>query len=161
MSQDIGQIQQELSVWDDAFTPSEGRSKNIEDVPVGTHEFEIIDAVLEHTEKNKVLILRWELRNLKTNVVFEKANFFSKQESVDILGAELCALGIDADQWKPPSRPFSKELVKALPRLQGICFVGEKTIKEVGVKKYHNFYIKSILPNYATPPAADDKGAPF
>ena len=144
----------ELRQFDQQFTPSSGRRPGIESLPDGDHDFTIISADLGRTEKTNELILRLVLRTASGSV-YEYAYFFRTQQSVDILGSDLCTLGIDADQWKPPARPFSSELPLAVPRLVGLAFRGKKKTSpnpKDPSKPFHNLYVNQRLDNTMMPP---------
>lgn len=163
MSLEQNEILAELAAFDDAFNPRSGQLPGLDALPDGLYQFQIMHVDLARTQKNNQTILRWGLKVLDgamTGTVVEKVNFFTSQQNVDILGSELCSLGIDADMWKPPTRTFSKELPKALPRLGGIRFVATKEAKKDGEKTYHNLRIKTLLPKMtSTAPAAQQSAS--
>lgn len=147
----------ELGVYESNFNPSAGggRRPGLDTLPDGDYDFEIASAELTRTEKTNEAIFRMELRVLGGGVV-EHAYFFRTQMSVDILGGDLCTLGFDADQWKPPHRPLVRELLAAAPRLAGIRFRGKKVTnpdKKDASKKYANLYVNQRLSADAPPPA--------
>ena len=146
----------ELGVYESNFNPSAGggRRPGLETLPDGDHDFEILSAELTRTEKTNEAIFRMELRT--GGSVVEHAYFFRTQMSVDILGGDLCALGFDADQWKPPHRPLVRELLTAAPKLRGIRFRGKKVTKPKEGdpnKKYVNLYVNQRLSADAPPPS--------
>jgi hypothetical protein len=151
----------ELAAFDSAFTPSPGRRPGIDSLPDGDHDFEVLSAEMGRTETSNELILRVGLKT--AGRVVEYAYFFRTQQSVDILGSDLCTLGFDADQWKAPHRPFSKELPLAVPRMPGIRFRGKKVTRENKkdpAKPFHNLYVNQRLDGAApgAPPAAYTPG---
>lgn len=146
----------ELSQFDRDFKPEVRNRPGLEAIPDGDHDFEISSATLERTEKTSELILRVGLKVLGTGAVVENAYFFRTQQNVDILGSDLCTLGIDADAWHPPARPFSQELPLAVPKLPGRRFRGKKVTKPNAkdpAKPHHNLYVNQLLGNTPTPAA--------
>jgi hypothetical protein len=155
----------ELEAFDQDFAPTPGRRPGLESIADGDHDFEITAAELTRTEKS--------LRVDGSSVV-EHAYFFRNQTAVDILGSDLCTLGFDADQWKPPARPFSRELPDAIARLVGVRFRGKKKTSsnpKDPSKPYTNLYVNQRLDASAPPttyqpdavqsPAASDDPIPF
>lgn len=157
----------ELAQFDREFKPEVRNRPGLESVPDGDHDFEITSAVLEKTEKTTELILRVGLKVIETGAVVENAYFFRTQQSVDILGSDLCTLGIDADAWRPPARPFSRELPLAVPKLPGRRFRGKKVTKPNAAKPekpFHNLYVNQLIGNTPapagySPPAAEPRPA--
>ena len=137
----------ELAAFDNDFNPSVGGQRpGIETLPDGDYDFEVTSAELTRTEKSNELILRVGLR--VGGKVVEHAYFFRTQTGVDILGGDLCTLGFDSDQWKPPHRPFSRELVAAVPRMVGLRFRGRKVTKpdkKEPTKSHANLYVNQLL----------------
>lgn len=138
-------IMADIGQFDAAFAPGEARRAGLEILPELTDtDFEIVKAEPEVTPKTRDNILRIGLKVLSGPLAgqpVEYAYFFKSQSNIDILGGDLATLGFDTDQWKAPARPFSKELVKALPRLIGKRFRGRT--KKNG--EYTNLYINAAL----------------
>ena len=152
----------ELSQFDQTFTPQSGIRPGIDSLPDGDYDCEIITADIGRTEKTNELILRLGLR---TNVgaVVEYAYFFRTQQSVDILGGDLVTLGFDADQWKPPARPFSTELPRVVPMLVGLRFRARKKTaqnQKDPSKPFHNLYVNQRLNTSAAPSGYVPTSAP-
>lgn len=156
----------ELKQFDQDFKPEPRNLPGLESLPNGDYDFEVVSAVLERTEKTKDLILRVGLKVLNTGGLIENTYFFRNQQAVDILGSDLCTLGFDTLNWKPPARPFSQELVQAVPKLPGRKFRGKKVTKENAkdpAKPFHNLYVNSLLssapaPAEYSPPATATAG---
>lgn len=158
----------ELKQFDQEFKPEARNLPNLSALADGDYDFEIVSAVLERTEKTKEVILRV---GLKVNgTLIENAYFFRNQQAVDILGSDLCTLGFDTLEWKPPARPFSHELGLAVPKLPGRKFRGKKVTKANDrdpAKPHHNLYVNSLLGSTPAPagysppvaPAASSYGA--
>lgn len=144
----------ELKQFDNDFKPEVRNLPGIDSLQNGDYDFEIVSAVLEKTEKTKEIILRVGLKVLGPGTLVENAYFFRNQQAVDILGSDLCTLGFDALDWKPPHRPFSHELGLAVPKLPGRRFRGKKVTKDNAkdpAKPYHNLYVNSLLGNTPAP----------
>ena len=140
--------------FDEHYKPSEGGGQRpgLDLLPDGDYHLEIVSAELTATKKTGQSIFRLSLKVLDLGSRFhgqivERASFFTSQENVDILGADLLTLGFDSDQWTTKAgRPFSSELLKAAPQLVGLCFRGQKVAKESDKgKSYHNLYINRRL----------------
>jgi hypothetical protein len=147
----------ELNQFDQDFNPSPGRRPGLEALADGVYDFEVLSADLARTEKTNELVLRLGLKVLATGLVVESTYFFRTQRNVDILGSDLCTLGLDSDQWKAPARPFSRELPTALPRLRGVRFRGKKhqaENRQDPTKPYHNLYVNQRLDGPSAPPPA-------
>lgn len=152
---------EELEAFDKDFAPSGARRPGLDSIADGDHDFEVLSAELVRTEKSNELILRLDLR-VDGGGAIQHAYFFRNQTAVDILGSDLCTLGFDADQWKPPARPFSKELQLAVPRLAGIRFRGKKVTKpntKDPSKPHANLYVNQRL-DASAPPTAYHPEAP-
>jgi hypothetical protein len=144
----------ELEAYDDGFTPQQPSNfrPGLEVIADGSYDFMILTADLGRTAKSKELILRLELRVEQTGQVVERAYFFTQQEDVDRLGGDLSVLGFDVGLWKPPTRPFSKELPKAVGQLPGRRFKGTKkanSAKDNSGKVFQNLYVNARLPDAA------------
>lgn len=140
----------ELEAYDDGFTPQQpGQFKpGLDAVTDGDYDWTILTAHLERTPQKNQLILRLDLRVEQTGLVIERPYFFDEQKKIDALGGDLSVLGFDVGQWKAPTRPFSKELPKAVAKLPGIRFKGTKKIspnKQDPDKPWHNLYINARL----------------
>ena len=153
----------ELAAFDRDFSPQPGRRAGIESLPDGDHDFEVVGAELTRTEKSNDLILRIGLRVLDLGTTVEHAYFFRTQMNVDILGSDLCTLGFDADLWKAPHRPFSRELPQVVSRLTGIQFRGKKETRsnpKDPAKPYANLYVNQRLGGVSPQPTAYAPPAP-
>lgn len=153
----------ELAAFERDFNPSSGgRRPGLDTLADGDYDFEILSAELTRTEKTNEAIFKMELR-VHGGGVIEHAYFFRTQVAVDILGGDLCTLGFDADQWKPPARPLARELANTAPRLRGIRFRGKKVTtpkKDDPNKKYANLYVNQRLDGATSPPAYSPTPAP-
>jgi hypothetical protein len=162
MSQDVFD---EISRFDGDFKPEMSFRPGAKLLPDGLVDLEIVEARPDRTQDSRDAILRVSLRVLSgpvSGTVIDHVYFLTKLESCERLGGDLCALGLDADQWKPPQRPFSRELGLALPKLAGRRF---RAMKETNTtqqgKTFHNIRINSLLPKGATLlPAGVVVGAP-
>ena len=170
----------ELESFDGSFKPSEGIKPGPEALPDDEYDFQILHSELTRTKKANELILRQTLRVLDAATAkgkvaagkeIERVYFFGSQIQVDILGGDLCRLGVDADKWSAESgRPFSKELPNVLPKLVGLKFHARK-VTNVNTKDpsktYNNIYIGSVLsgtslPTVASgPPGVSEDEIPF
>lgn len=155
----------DLASFDDAFTPQQSSNfrPGLDALAPGSYDFTILSAALDITQKSQDRILRVELRVEQTAQVIEHCYFFQRQESVDRLGGDLATLGFDVGLWKPPHRPFSKELPRALVQLPGRRFKGTKAVnpaKDNSGKLYHNLWINSRLPDGAVPPTSSGQSPP-
>ena len=143
----------ELQQFDAEFKPGTIKRPGLDSLADGDHDFEILGCELARTEKTNEAILRMLLQ-VRGGSTIEKVYFFRNQQAVDMLATDLCTLGIDADKWQAPARPFSAELAKALPRLVGVRFRGKKVTlenpKDIS-KPYHNLYINQRLGEGSTP----------
>jgi hypothetical protein len=144
-------------------TPADGRQlrrPGIDTLPDGDADFRVVDAVTDRTGKDRDgdPVLRIGLQVLSgpaAGETVEWTQWLNNQIGVNILGTALLTLGLDADQWKLPQRPFSAELMKALPKLPGRCFRGH--VKTNG--KYKNLYVNFAISGTAAPmptPPADE-----
>lgn len=152
----------ELEAYDDGFTPQQSSNfrPGLEAVADGSYDFTILTADLGRTAKSNDLILRLELRVESTAQVVEHVYFFNRQENVDRLGGDLSVLGFDVGLWRPPARPFSKELPKAVGQIPGRRFKGTKKSSTKDGKTYQNLYLNARLPDAAAGSAAPSGGAP-
>lgn len=149
----------ELAQFDQDAAPAQGRRQGLENLADGDYDLEITSAELVRTDKQNELILRVGLKVATTGQTVEYAYFFRTQQNVNFLIADLCTLGLDADQWKPPARPFSQELPKFTASLRGVRFRGKKVStpsKDDPNKPYHNLYVNQRL----TTPAQGSSGLP-
>lgn len=139
-------VEEELAQFDRDYNPSGGRRPGLDMLADGNYDFEIVSASLDRTERTNDLIFRLGLKVLATGQACESVYFFASQQNVDILGSDLTSLGLDADQWKPPTRPFSREIVAACPKLVGIHFRAKKVTKPGrDGKTFHNLQSISRL----------------
>ncbi len=140
----------ELARWDNEYTPDAGQRPGVNSLPVGDYEMEVVYAGFDRTPQSRDLILRAHLRVLAgaaVGMIVEHTYFFDTQKKVDRLGADLCALGFDADQWTAKHRrKFSAELLKALPRLRGVRFRARRTADPgKDGKVWHNLHVNGRL----------------
>jgi hypothetical protein len=139
-------IVEELSRYDQDYVPQAGRRPGLDSLADGDYDFMIQGADLSRTEQKREPILRLELKTLLAGNVIEHVYFFRTQDNVDRLGADLCTLGFDADQWTSQNgRRFSAELPAAVARLTGVRFRGHKTTVVKDGKTYHNLYVNARL----------------
>jgi hypothetical protein len=176
-------ILDELSRYDDDYSPSVGFLPELKVIPDGSYDFQILSAELTRTQKERKLVFRRELKVLSgppRGLVIGHVSFFTQQLSVNILGGELVALGLDADRWtKAFGKAFSTELVNNLGKLKGVRFRGDKDTKD----GYANLRVlcrlsagqavppgspastpapQPVLANHsAQPPSPDDEDIPF
>lgn len=129
----------QIARFDEGYTPDPGRYPGIETLPDRDYVFEVAHATLGKTQNTGEAILHVILRS-DEGVMVERPYFFQKQTQVNKLGADLCALGFDADKWRG-NRPFSRELVAALPKLVGVKFRARKITEPGTDKPFHNLYI--------------------
>src|SRR5262249_46358956 len=98
----------ELDALQTDYEPqSGGQSPGPEILPDGPGEFEILAAELTETSKQKQTIARIQMRALTgpaAGRVFERVTFFKHQESLNYLGGEMLALGIDSNRWKDKTK---------------------------------------------------------
>lgn len=154
----------EIGRFNQGYQASATTRPKLDTLPKGGYDLEIVSTEVARTPKSGDVILRMHCKIIAglagVGSVIEISYFFRTQENVNYLGADLCTLGFDADQWTG-SRPFNAELKKALPQLPGIRFRGQKdeTVGKDG-KPYHNMYIKSKLPGASRPAASMPAGPP-
>jgi hypothetical protein len=148
-------IIEELSRYDRDYVPQAGRRPGIDTLADGDYDFLIQGAILDRTEKNREPILKLELKAAPGGNVIEHAYFFRTQDNIDRLGADLCTLGFDADQWTAQNgRRFSAELPAAVARLTGLRFRGHKTTVQKDGKTFHNLYVNARLAGTPMPGAS-------
>jgi hypothetical protein len=151
----------ELSRYDQDYVPQAGRRPGLDSLADGDYDFAIQGADLARTEKTRQPILRLELKVVPGGQILEHVYFFSEQRNVDRLGADLCTLGFDADQWTAQNgRRFSAELPAAVARLTGIRFRGHKVTVTKDGKTHHNLYVNARLAGTPMPGAAGPPRAP-
>ncbi len=155
---------QELEAFDRDFAPDGGRRPGVDSLADGDYDFEIVHAELTKTEKTNEAILKLDLRVAGEGAagVVRYAYLFRSLTGVNVLGSDLCTLGFDADQWKPPARPLSRELPRAVPLLPGIRFRGKKKTTpnpKDPTKPYANLYVNQKLDGSGPPPAYAPEGA--
>lgn len=120
----------DIARFDDDYKPAERfvRLPGPEALPDGTYVFTVTHAALEQTHKSSETLLKWHLKVItgpSAGLVIERPYFFRTQEAVDRLGADLLALGFDADRWSGRyGRKFSAELLKAIPKMLGLQIQG-------------------------------------
>jgi hypothetical protein len=158
----------DLERFDLEYKPSE-MAPGLESLPDGDYGLEITSASIERTEKTRDAILRIGLRVASGSLdghECETVYFFRSQQNVDILGNDLCQLGLDADCWTAQhGRRFSEELPKALGSLIGVRFRARKLTKPNPKKTgefFHNLRINGRIPSgsAAMPPAYRPNGTP-
>ncbi len=150
-------IQQELSRFDEEFEPDDARRPGVDCLDDGDYDFEIVAAALDRTTLKQELILKMNLKILKGKAaavgnVVEHGYPLGTSKGCNRLGSDLATLGFDTDLWKAPERPFSVELLKAIPAIKGRCFKGHKqanpgTDREGQPKTFHNLYINGRIPS--------------
>lgn len=166
----------ELSRYDADVRPAEryGTMPSTKDIPPGIYACTITTADVGRTRNNHTPILRLTLqaRGALFDLLVEHAYVIGDQNAADHLVADLVALGLDADKWIVPHRPFSSELPKALPKLVGIRFQARKrTYAKAGETKENEtgyaFDISGLLkgeapasPRPAPPPPAPAPARP-
>lgn len=152
-------ILDELSRFDNDFAPTT-RYADVEALPDGYYDVEIVGAAFDRTQEQRLLVCRWVLRVIdgpKADMIFERLAFLDSLKKAERFGGELKLLGFDTESWKAPLRPFSVELGKALPKMIGMKFHARKVTRPDGNRTYHNLDITGLLkPNAGKAPA----GAP-
>lgn len=143
---EIGRFDQDYQVPErDAIMP------NLEALADGVYVFEVVKAELSRTRRTNDPIFRLLLRTIvgpSVGLTVEHVHFFSSQDNIDRLGADLAAMGFDARTWNPAhGKRFSIELTKAMPKMPGIRFQGQKktNASRDGNKQYHNLYITTCV----------------
>src|SRR5262249_51756617 len=138
--------------------------------PDGAGEFEILAAELTETPRQHQTIARLQIRALTGMAAgkeFERVTFFNRQESVNYLGGEMMALGIDSRCWSDKGRPLSQHIRETFAKLPGMRFKGSKTTTTNNGQTYHNLYINSLVagsaPNapLSIASATSPEGIPF
>lgn len=159
-------IFEEIGRFDQDYAPAERQSflPGVEALRDGVHVLEVVRAEVSRTEKTREAIFKLILR-AADGLTFERAYFFRDQDSVDRLGADLAALGLDSDKWNGRhNRRFSVELAKCPSKLAGVRFQAKKETKPGNTpgKDYHNLYISVLIggPKGAAASAAATPAAP-
>jgi hypothetical protein len=136
-------------------------------LPDGTYRLAILEAELTKTQKNPETIFRLKVRVLQgpegsAGAVIERATFFRQVDSMNRLGGELVALGLDADKWGKRGPTWSQECLAACPKLKGVQCAAYKTTTKaeakpgVEAKTYHNLYINGRIGGAPVPPPAQE-----
>lgn len=160
------QLMEEIGQYDREYAPAERTvmMPGVDALADGPHLLEVASAELTRTQKTNEPICRVLLRVLggpQAGLVVEKGYLFRGQDSVDRLGADLLALGFDADKWSGRhGRRFSVELEKALPRLRGVRFQGKKNTSAKDGKAYLDVLFAVAAPAGAPPAPQAQQPAP-
>jgi hypothetical protein len=148
----------ELDGMQTGYEPQSGGAQmpGPEIIPDGPGEFEILSVELTQTPKQHQTVARLQIRTLTgaaTGRVFERVTFFNRQESVNYLGGEMMALGIDSRCWQDKTKPLSQHISETFAILKGMRFKGTKATNLSNGQTYHNLYINGLagaLPGQAT-----------
>jgi hypothetical protein len=139
----------EMDRFNDEFRPQPSWRPGLDLLPDGLADFEIVAACGDRTPKSNDPIVRWTLKVLSgpcAGTLIDHVHFVGTLESVERLGGDLQTLGFDVENWKPPQRPVSVELKKALPMLRGRCFRAKKeTNPGQQGKVFHNLRVYQLL----------------
>ncbi len=145
----MSDVAKDLARFDDDFQPTQGRKPNLDTLPDGDYEMEIVDCDLVRTKKTLDPILRMTLRVLTgamPGMVVEHGQLIKTQVAANVIGGDLMMLGLDAHLWVAPDRPFSQELDKAIPQLAGRKFKSRKVAeKATDGKVYARLYINGPI----------------
>lgn len=141
----------EIGRFDPQFKPQAGFQPGIDTLADGNYEFAVVSAKLERTQQTGEPILKTVLRVLPAGATVEWAHFFSKQEQVNRLGADLEALGFPVG-----GKPFSAFLRDTLPKLGGLKFSACKRSrpKQNSTDKFHDLHVSARRPAQSGPPPA-------
>ena len=129
----MNDILEELSRFNNDFTPTIGQKPGLDSLPDGVYVFEITSAELTRTAKTGEAILRLDLMVAEGPCVgtpLEVPYFFRSQQAVNRLGGDLLMMGYDTQNWRG-DRPFNAELAKVVEGMSGKCFKAMKRA-EVG-----------------------------
>lgn len=154
-----------IGQFDAGFIPEAGGlRRSVDDLPQGTYDCEVVDAEVALLPSGTA-VLRLGLRPTGQAVV-EKTYWLEDQKGVNRLGADLVALGFDADRWTPAfRRSFAGELRAALPRLRGVRFKftrKNQPKKDKPGEHWPNFYVDGLLSGGPpTPPRDPSTSDPF
>lgn len=155
-------IRDHLRNYDAEFDPSkpEGFGQRIgpEVLRDGAFELKIVDAQTDliTVDNAQAPVLRVDLVVLpgspQEGTAFQKVYWLTGSIEVNILGADLVTLGIDADRWPSQGRRFSDGIMEAAPQLVGRCFKATKKAKAgKNGKTFHNLYVNERINGPAAP----------
>ncbi len=125
-------ILEELGRYDQDFMPAPtfDNLPDVQELPDGIYACAITGTNLDRTKNDRTPILKLTLQATgPVDVLCGRAFLLRDQGSYDRLGADLIALGFDANNWTPANkRPFSAELAKVLSsgKLVGLRFQARK-----------------------------------
>jgi hypothetical protein len=129
----VNDVIEELARFDSDYRPAERFSSlpSTQDLAEGIYACTIQSAILARTYNSKEPILRLQIEASQSvgSMLCEHAYLLGNQQNYDRLGADLIALGFDADRWSASQgRPFSAELLKLLSsgKLNGIRFQAKR-----------------------------------
>lgn len=135
-------------------------------MPDGEWEMEIKDGFLYETKYGKPAY-KFILTNIAAGTPYDgweihRSTFLDSIPSVNILAGQLCALGIDADQWgESKGRPIQSELKKLIETMRGwiVRCRKSKTVGKNG-QTYHNLYFISKS-GVVKPKDSEENDLPF
>ena len=153
----------ELERYNNELHPNQ-QLLGVDSLDDGNYDFEILRAEFDRTPEQRSLVVRATLKilsgptekNAAAGLVLERLWFLDKLTNAERFAGDLKSLGFDVDQWKPPARPFSQEVARAVPRLQGLRFRARKSTRRDGEKVYHNLNLVGAVKNGGpgSPPSA-------
>lgn len=157
-------ILDDLKRFDGEYVAEAAFAPGLDTLANGTYDFEIISATLGRTKNSADPIIRINLR-VNGGLIVEWGTLLTGQERCNRLGADLQILGFDSDKWRG-TRPFSKELGLAVPKLKGIKFRAMKRSNDgKDGKTYHELLLYQRLtassPAAGSPPATPRNGTPM
>ncbi len=135
------------------YKPEQQRRPDLDGLPDGDYDFEVLDAILDRTTKGtRILKVGIQPQN---GLAVNHTYWLDQQDKLNGLAADLCLLGFDAHKWGTQERPLSQELPKAVSKLPGIRFRAAKrsnlgTGQHAG-RTFHNLYICSRITGKAMP----------
>lgn len=135
-------------------------------MPDGEWEFEIKDGFLYETKSGKPAY-KFVLLNIAPGTPYDgweihRITVLDSAPAVNILANQLCALGIDADEWgERKGRPLQDELKMLIEKMRGWIVRCRKS-KSTGKngQTYHNLYFMTKT-GMAKPKDSEDADLPF
>jgi hypothetical protein len=137
---------EELKRFDQGFTAENPFRRNVDSLPNGTYQCEIVDASLDRTENSQELIFRMLLR-INGGGLFEWPHWPKDLAAANRIGAVMVDLGFG--KFFPPGR-FSTGIISVLSRLRGLKFQAHKTtrLKDRNQPQgdvYHDFIVLGLI----------------
>lgn len=129
----------------------------LETLANGEYDFEFTEAKLDRI--NDDLVMRTGLKVNGARVI-ERVWWLNTQDALNRFGADMLALGFDADRWGPANnRPLSREVPKVVARLPGVRFRGTKAsrpkldfAKQPTGEHWHDLHISGRVSGQVSPP---------